>query len=198
MHRTHNTGIRKGSGSSGRLRMLRSERKSSHSAGRALVKKVTLSRQGVDKYCRQGEQALRARLNDMQAEELEGLDHLQSLAEDENFHAGDLPPDVNMINMEDVLDGSERIELSHGGGEFLSLEQDLEANSGDDDDEKKKRKVHDWKTHRDHTEIRNRAFLAQMDSMVMVEAPTVEEIYEIQVVDMFDTKRVEVKLDPRG
>jgi hypothetical protein len=76
---------------------------------------------------------------DMQVEELEGLDHLQLLAEEDNFHAGDLPPDVNMINMGDVLDGSECIELSHGGGEFSSLEQDLEADSGDDDDEKKKR-----------------------------------------------------------
>jgi hypothetical protein len=77
---------------------------------------------------------------DMQAEELAGLDRLQSLAEDENFHVGDLPLDVNMINMENVLDGSERIDLSHGGGEFSSsLEQDLEADSGDDDDEKKKR-----------------------------------------------------------
>ena len=81
------------------------------------------------------------RLLDMEAEDREGLQRLQSLAEDDDFHAGDLQQDFNMVNMEDVLDGSERIELSHGGGEFSTLEQDIEADSGDDDEEKKARYV---------------------------------------------------------
>ncbi|KAF8171730.1 hypothetical protein K438DRAFT_1981881 [Mycena galopus ATCC 62051] len=191
-----NSGICKGSTSSGKLQMLGSERKSVHISGRAPVKKVTLSRQGVDEYRRQGEEALRARLNNMQPEDQQGLDCLQSLAEDDDFHAGDLPP--------------------YGGGEFSSLEQDLETDSGDDDDEKKARKVDDWRTRRDRTEIRNRDFLSQIAPMVtayirfcgVTEVPvrarnegleeTAEEIYEIQVMDMFDTRRVDVKLDPRG
>ncbi|KAF8162026.1 hypothetical protein K438DRAFT_1985345, partial [Mycena galopus ATCC 62051] len=216
MNRKIDAGMRKGSASSGRVRMLGSERKVPHVLGRAAVKKVTLSRCAVDEYRRVGEQALRARLNHMEAEDQEGLDRLQSLADNEDFHAGDLPLQVNMVNMEDVLDGSERIELSHGGGEFSTLEEDLEADCGDDAEEKKARKVEDWRTRRNRTDVRNRAFLSQMPAMVAAymrmcaepemparpcdqgTATTEDEIYEIQVVDMFDTSDVCVRLDLRS
>ncbi|KAF8187338.1 hypothetical protein K438DRAFT_1764945 [Mycena galopus ATCC 62051] len=217
--------MHKGTGSSGRLRMLGTERKAVHIPGRAPVKRVTLSRGGVDKYRRVGELAMRARLINMEGEDREGLQRLQSLADDDNFHAGDLPPqEVNMVNMEDVLDGSERINLSHGGGEFSSLEQDIEAGSGDDDEGKKARdrNVEDWRTRRDRTDIRNKAFLSQMPAMVsaymrMCAEPEMparpreqgpeatqrpEEVYEVQVVDMFGEvarfTNVCVQLDPRG
>lgn len=69
----------------------------------------------------------------------------------------------------------------------------------------KKRKVEDWRTRRDRTETRNIAFQGQMKEMVTAyirycaeqemptrpqeppqsEATTVEEVYDIQVVDMF-------------
>lgn len=61
----------------------------------------------------------------MDAEDREGLERLQTLAADDDFHAGDIPPVPEMVNMQDILQGSERIELSHAGGEF-SLEQDIE------------------------------------------------------------------------
>lgn len=73
----------------------------------------------------------------MDAEHREGLDRLQSLAADEDFHAGDVPDAPNMVNMGDILDGSARIDLSHAGGEFGSLEEDLEEDPGDDDAEAK-------------------------------------------------------------
>ncbi|KAF8181115.1 hypothetical protein K438DRAFT_1601881 [Mycena galopus ATCC 62051] len=115
-----------------------------------------------------------------------------------------------------VLDGSERIELSHRGGEFSTLEEDLEADCGDDAEEKKARKVEDWRTRCDRTDVRNRAFLSQMPAMVAAymhmctepemparpcdqgAATTEDETYEIQVVDMFDTSDVCVRLDPRS
>jgi hypothetical protein len=55
--------IRKGGTSSSRLRMLGSERKVAHIPGRAPLKKVTLSRRGVDEYRRRGKEALREHLN---------------------------------------------------------------------------------------------------------------------------------------
>jgi hypothetical protein len=57
------SGMRKGSGSSGGLHMLGSERKSAHIPGRARIKNVTLSQSGVDNYRRRGEERLRAHLN---------------------------------------------------------------------------------------------------------------------------------------
>jgi hypothetical protein len=69
---------------------------------------------------------------DMDPEHREGMERLQSLAADEDFHAGDMSEAPSMVNMGGILDGSERIELSHAGGEFGSLEQDLEEDSGDD------------------------------------------------------------------
>ncbi|KAJ7866594.1 hypothetical protein B0H14DRAFT_3084195 [Mycena olivaceomarginata] len=107
--------------------------------------------------------------------------------------------------MEGVLDGSERIDISHAGGEMGSWEDDIEE-------------AEDFRTRRDRTEVRNLAFQGQMPEMVnayiryCVEhemparprdtpqpgPPTVDEVYEITVVDMFDTSEVDVKLDPRG
>jgi hypothetical protein len=44
------------------------------------------------------------------------LEHLQSLAEDDDFHAGDLPNFPEVVNVGDILMGTERAELSHAGG----------------------------------------------------------------------------------
>ncbi|KAJ7802755.1 hypothetical protein B0H14DRAFT_3488167 [Mycena olivaceomarginata] len=140
------------------------------------------------------------------------FEHLQSLAEDDDFHAGDMPNFPEVVNVGDILMGMERAELSHaGGGEFASLAEDIEGDWVDETP----RKREDWRTRRDRTELRNRAFLSQMPEMVSAyirmcaesEMParprsesrvTVEEVYEIQVVDMFETASVDVKLDPRG
>jgi hypothetical protein len=68
----------------------------------------------------------------MDTEHREGFDRLQSLAADENFHAGDVPDGPNIVSMADILDGSARIDISHAGGEFAALEQDIEDDSGDE------------------------------------------------------------------
>ncbi|KAJ6495473.1 hypothetical protein C8R45DRAFT_1095109 [Mycena sanguinolenta] len=116
-----------------------------------------------------GEETLQAHLNNMAAEDREGLDRLQSLMADNDFHAGDSLHDINMVNLKEVLDGSERIELSHGGGEFSSLGQDIEADLGEEDDEKQARKREDWRTHRDRTEICNCTFQGQMPATLVGE-----------------------------
>ncbi|KAF8137980.1 hypothetical protein K438DRAFT_1996564 [Mycena galopus ATCC 62051] len=142
------------------------------------------------------------------------LDHLQSLAEDDDFHAGDLPHFPDFVDVGDILTGAERAEFSHAGGEFASLEEEIEEDWADVHKENS-RKREDWRTRRDRTELRNCVFLSQMPEMVSAyirmcaepEMParprseqdgTSEEIYEIQVVDMFETSSVEVGLDPQG
>lgn len=70
------------------------------------------------------------------------FEHLQGLADDEGFDAS-CPNAANFVNMGGVLDGSERIELSHVGGEFNagSLEQDIEDDTDDEGVEAKKKCV---------------------------------------------------------
>ncbi|KAJ6600447.1 hypothetical protein DFH09DRAFT_901486 [Mycena vulgaris] len=154
----------------------------------------------------------------MEAGHREAFEQLQGLAEDDDFNAGHMPSAPNFVNMDGVLDGSERIEISHAGGEFSSLEQDIEEDTDDENVEAKAKRAEDWRTRRDRTELRNIAFQGQMPEMVTAyirycaeqemptraqnapraEATTMEEVYEIQVVDMFDTSEVDVKLDARG
>ncbi|KAJ6600993.1 hypothetical protein DFH09DRAFT_1243004 [Mycena vulgaris] len=154
----------------------------------------------------------------MEPDHHKGFDHLQGLAEDDDFDAGHLPDAANTVSMDGVLDGSERLKLSHAGGEFGSLEADIEEDTKDEGIGARTRKAEDWRTRRDCTERRNLAFQGQMKDMVSAyirhcaeqgmpamrqsaspaEEPTVEEIYQIQVVDIFGTTETEVKLDHRG
>lgn len=69
----------------------------------------------------------------MDAEHRDNFDRLQDLAADDNFNPGNHPAS-NTISMDGVLDGSERIELSHAGGEFGSLEQDIEEDAEEDEE----------------------------------------------------------------
>ncbi|KAJ7104590.1 hypothetical protein C8R43DRAFT_1092224 [Mycena crocata] len=100
--------------------------------------------------------------------------------------------------MADVLEGRTRIEISHAGGEFGTLEEDIEEDSGEDDEEEKKRKAEDWRTRRDRTESRTRDFQGQMPEMIheATREPAEEEIYDVDVVDMFETTSMGVSLDP--
>ncbi|KAJ7821992.1 hypothetical protein B0H14DRAFT_3471049 [Mycena olivaceomarginata] len=144
----------------------------------------------------------------MDADGLQGLEHLQGLADDDDFDPTNLNT-PNFVNMEGVLNGSEQIELSHAGGELGSLEEDLEEDTDDESAGAKTRqapKAEDWRTRRDRTERRNLAFESQMPEMVTSyvrycaeqataggplctspdeEEMRVQEVYEIRVVDMF-------------
>jgi hypothetical protein len=62
----------------------------------------------------------------MEGGQRQHLERLQALAEDDDFHAGDPPEFPNTVDIASVLAGSERIELSHAGGEMGSLEEGIE------------------------------------------------------------------------
>ncbi|KAF7367948.1 hypothetical protein MSAN_00859900 [Mycena sanguinolenta] len=76
------------------------------------------------------------------------------------------------------------------GGEFASLEEDIEKELVEDDSERP-RKREDWRTRRDQPEMPARPHSDGVGVMV-------EEIYEVQVVDMFEMSSVEFKLDPQA
>ncbi|KAF8166470.1 hypothetical protein K438DRAFT_2025151 [Mycena galopus ATCC 62051] len=167
-----NSGMCKGNGSLGRLRLLGSNCQSAHIPGHAPVKKVTLSQRAVDEYRQRGEEALHTRLDVMEEGHRQDLEHLQYLAEDNDFHAGDAP----------IMPR----------GEMGSLEEDIEQDLVEEE-KRPGSKCEDWWTRCDRTETRNRVFSSQMPEMVS--AYILEETYEIQVVDMFETSTVEVKLN---
>jgi hypothetical protein len=63
----------------------------------------------------------------------EELQHLQSLARDDDFHMGNAPDFPNMMNVDDILTGAEQVDLSHAGGELGSLEDDIEEDLVEED-----------------------------------------------------------------
>ncbi|KAJ7326440.1 hypothetical protein DFH08DRAFT_916887 [Mycena albidolilacea] len=67
----------------------------------------------------------------MDVEGLEGFEHLQGLAEDDDFDLNESNT-PNVVDMAGVLNGSERIELSHARGKLGSLEEDLEDETDDE------------------------------------------------------------------
>jgi hypothetical protein len=71
---------------------------------------------------------------DMETGQRDAVTSLQGLAEDPNFDAG-----ATHFDMEGVLDGSERIDISHAGGEMGSWEDDIEEGSDEEGPEVKRR-----------------------------------------------------------
>lgn len=142
----------------GKTRVLSS--RSSSSGRPTIVEKTTLGVRGMEEYRRKKELEVRNRLQskrrlnedifgadyspvDMSSAEREALEKLQRVAEDDDFDAGG----SSTFNMADILDGSERIDISHAGGEFSALQEDLEEEEEGsleeeegDDTSKKRRK----------------------------------------------------------
>ncbi|KAJ7934752.1 hypothetical protein B0H13DRAFT_2305526 [Mycena leptocephala] len=208
MHR-HTTAVRKGSANSKKLKVFSTDHKTSRHP-RPRVQERTMGPRAIAEYRRHGQEDARIRLENMGTGQRDAVIDLQGLAEDEDFDAG-----ASHVNMEDILDGSERVNISHAGGEMGPWEDEIEE--GSDEEGPKGRKAEDFRTRRDRTEVRNLAFQGQMPEMVNAISATawsrdagsparhaatgaanVEEVYEITVVDMFDTSEVDVKLDPRG
>ncbi|KAJ7099644.1 hypothetical protein C8R43DRAFT_1141454 [Mycena crocata] len=187
---------RSGSAASRKMGFLGSERPSGapHTAP-ARSKNEILGVRGIKNYRRRGQEKMRARMESLDEEGIEQLAHLRAVAADDDFDAGNMPERPGVVNMADVLTGRTRIDLSHAGGEMGNLEQDIEEDSGDDDEEKKKRKAEDWRTRRDRTNSREMPARPQHEPR---RGTTEEEIYEVDVVDMFDTTSVAVKLNPTG
>lgn len=70
----------------------------------------------------------------MDPEHRDSFDRLQDLAANDDFDAGHMP---DVVSMDGVLNGSERINISHAGGEFGTLEEDIEEDT-DGEEEKAK------------------------------------------------------------
>ncbi|KAJ7310639.1 hypothetical protein DFH08DRAFT_918249 [Mycena albidolilacea] len=135
---------------------------------------------------------LKRQLNNLAAED----DDIDEMAEGSNW-----------VDIDTVMEGSERIELSHAGGELQDslaegIEEEISVN-----------RRWDWRTRRDRTERRNLDFMAQMPEMILAymrwcdpeeggspisDTDEDTEVYSILVIDMFDTERREIVLDPRG
>lgn len=54
------------------------------------------------------------------------MEQLQVLADDDDFNVNEAAGGPTWVNMDGVLDGSERIELSHAGGELGAWEDEIE------------------------------------------------------------------------
>ncbi|KAJ7170394.1 hypothetical protein C8R43DRAFT_1120826 [Mycena crocata] len=207
--------IQKGGGVSKRVRQLGSAWKNPAVPGRPPMTTATVSQEQLEDQRRRGEKSFRQRLNMMDVEQREALNRLQTLAEDDEFNAGILQDAPGLVN--DILDGSSHMEMSHAGGEHILLRDGI----AEEATEAGATRYEDWCTRRDRTETRNLAFLSEMPEMVTsylrfcaerempmrpqserkARQPTMEaeeEIWELDVVDMFETKSVEVKLNPTG
>lgn len=148
----------RGSNQSTRLRLLTTTRRSTNDRGPPVIQKATLGPKGLDEFRRAASQAQRerreslsgflhllnfynAKITDMTADQLQSFEHLRGLADDDDFDPDDINNTLNMVNMEGVLDGSERIDLSHAGGEFGTWEDELEDGTDDEGAERKTRYV---------------------------------------------------------
>ncbi|KAJ7109537.1 hypothetical protein C8R43DRAFT_1091755 [Mycena crocata] len=117
----------------------------------------------------------------MDGEKREALERLQSMAEDDNFHSGGWQEAPNLVSIAGILASSERIELSHAGGDCR------QCVGG-------RAKV--------EMVLAYLRFCAEPEMPMQPQNerssqhPRVEEIWELDVVDMFETKILELNLDP--
>ncbi|KAJ7652923.1 hypothetical protein B0H17DRAFT_1214845 [Mycena rosella] len=138
------------------------------------------------------------------------MDVLNALQDFQGNYGGTLDDD-DTINLNDVLDGTTRGDISQGGGEFEeAIWQDM-----DSERQNARPKCPDWKTRRDRVQKRTNAFAGQMEDMVAMyivwmgagspaprrlvgEGTGEERGYPIRVVDLFDTYTLDAFLDAGG
>ncbi|KAJ7204522.1 hypothetical protein C8J57DRAFT_1542249 [Mycena rebaudengoi] len=127
----------------------------------------------------------------------------------------------NVVNMANVLDGSETFNISHAGGEFaqsFDLQQGLEAEEDIEveiNPPNPRKKYVDNRTRRDRAQLCANAFEAQMADMLKAymawcakgdgvpgpqaregSPPAMEEVYELTVVDLYECYTQDVMLEP--
>ncbi|KAJ7043626.1 hypothetical protein C8F04DRAFT_1251032 [Mycena alexandri] len=166
------------------------------------IKKTELrSRRAADEY-----RARRAQ--EHEAREAELLpEQLNTLAAIRDFDDGDtMEWREEEIRLEDVLDGSTGIDISHGGGEFT----DAVRNELEEEYRRTHPKRMDFRTRRDRVQRRVDGFESQMDNMISTyiewagegEAPPCREGteggYRIRVVDLLDNYDLDAVLDADG
>ncbi|KII93196.1 hypothetical protein PLICRDRAFT_383096 [Plicaturopsis crispa FD-325 SS-3] len=102
------------------------------------------------------------RLQEMTVDERRALEALRELpiANDDNRDHT-----FEDVNIEDILDGSEPLNISHAGGEFIALTEELNSELWKNQYRRIPRQI-DYRTRRDRQERRDRAFNRQMDALV--------------------------------
>ncbi|KAJ7893589.1 hypothetical protein B0H13DRAFT_2234716 [Mycena leptocephala] len=142
MHR-HTMTVQKGSASSKKLKLFSTNHKTP-SHPRPRIQERTMGPRAIAEYRCCGQEDARIRLEsmflkflnlaigliylDMGTSQRDAVIDLQGLAEDDDFDAG-----ASHVNMEGILDGSERVDISHAGGEMGPWEDEIEEDTSEVD-----------------------------------------------------------------
>ncbi|KAJ6474311.1 hypothetical protein C8R45DRAFT_935708 [Mycena sanguinolenta] len=156
-----------------------------------------LSRPAQDRYRQTGAAELELRLQNMPEDQLENFRALRDFSDSQAVDMGDDDNDMghSFHNINDVLDGTIQMDVSHAGGEFIATLQD-----GIEKAVSKQRLLNPG---RSHTEVGGRmesadgpaeADLGTPDSR----APTMVEEMKITVVDLYETSTMDVELNADG
>ncbi|KAF7374152.1 hypothetical protein MSAN_00296900 [Mycena sanguinolenta] len=158
--------------------------------GRTTPKFQRLSRPAQDQYRETGAAELEERLRNMPQEQLDNFRELRDFSGSQAIDtAGEDRDDEgpSFHNIQDVLDGTTRIDVSHAGGEFMAaLREGIEA-----DVSQPRRK---WIGSSPYM-----AWCAEADlGASRVKTPTMVEEIQITVVDLYDTSTIDVELSADG
>ncbi|KAJ7027063.1 hypothetical protein C8F04DRAFT_1189872, partial [Mycena alexandri] len=162
------------------------------------IKKVLMkSRTQQDKYRNARVEVQQARDKEMDRDELQALRDIQ------DWDGGVDGNEDQEIRLEDVLDGSTRVDISHDGGELReAIRQEIEEEA-----RRAKIKRPDWRTRQDRIKRRTEGFRKQMARLVDMytiwvgkgePSPDTDGDYPIRVVDLLDTYTLNAKLDSGG
>ncbi|KAF8152715.1 hypothetical protein K438DRAFT_1778454 [Mycena galopus ATCC 62051] len=204
------TGGLKGSSTSKKIKILSSGYDAATGSSTAATLN-NLSRSGQDRYREAGAEDLRERLRNMSEEHLEAFRALREVPED---RTGDMDDDENFgpgteLGIQDVLDGSVRMDYSHAGGEFIETLQD----GIEEVVKNKKKSAPDYRVRTDRIQKVVDGWAGQMDRMVHAymawcaatdlgtSNETTErmvESFNITVVDLYESNRSNVELSADG
>ncbi|KAF7965149.1 hypothetical protein HWV62_45386 [Athelia sp. TMB] len=125
--------------SNGGVRLLRPQRET-------LTNTAILKRQAAEA------EQMQKRVREMNATQLRNFQDLQELPEDDG--------DEDWVMANDVFTGAQPIDISHAGGELLSL-----ASMHEEYTKSRRRRHPDYRTRRNRTELRNRSFATQLPGL---------------------------------
>ncbi|KAF7367045.1 hypothetical protein MSAN_00963700 [Mycena sanguinolenta] len=210
--------INRGGSNSSKFGILGSDYDSATRA-QTVPKLQKLSRAGQDRFRQAGAEELQARLRNMPREQLETFRELRDYSEsggdspDPGADLGDMEVEdgPNLMNVQDILDGSAQLNISHAGGEFMAALQDeleQELSRG------KRKSRPDYRVRDDRTQNLVNAWDVQMDRLVAAymawcaeadlgvshqeETSAMVEKIKIHVVDLYETSNVAVELNADG
>ncbi|KAJ7017031.1 hypothetical protein C8F04DRAFT_1201162 [Mycena alexandri] len=160
------------------------------------IKKVLMkSRTQQDKYrnARAEVQQARTRVNQKINWKMD-RDELQALRDIQDWDGGVDGNEDQEIRLENVLDGSTRVDISHDGGELReAIRQEIEEEA-----RRAKIKRPDWRTRQDRIKRRTEGSGNRWPTGKGEPSPDTDGDYPIRVVDLLDTYTLNAKLDSGG